>query len=257
MPQPDTADTRLMAGSDPATALALLSRIPIKARFERGARAAWAYPLAGAAVAIWAIILAAGAWALGAHPWALALGVMGAMILATGAMHEDGLADCADGFWGGWERTRRLDIMKDSAIGTYGVLALLLVLAAEFAALSALFTGAFWPAAGMILAAAMLSRAGMVLGMAAMKHARDTGLAHQTGRPTPRTAALATVIALMASALTAGLGTTVILAFVTCVLAATLALLAHRKIGGQTGDVLGMIQKTSYVAMVVVAAHLI
>ena len=49
-------------------------------------------------------------------------------VIVTGALHEDGLADCADGFWGGWTKARRLEIMKDSVIGTYGMIALVLSL---------------------------------------------------------------------------------------------------------------------------------
>lgn len=69
-------------------------------------------------------------------PESLAIGLsILATILLTGAIHEDGLADCCDGFGGGWDKHRILSIMKDSSIGSYGVLALILVLLLKFVAL--------------------------------------------------------------------------------------------------------------------------
>ncbi len=100
----------------------------------------------------------------------------------TGAMHEDGLADCADGFWGGWTRTRRLEIMKDSRIGAYGVLALILAMGLRWQALIlALPLGMQgW---GLWLAAQMLSRALMARTMATQPHARPGGLAASGTEP--------------------------------------------------------------------------
>ena len=53
-------------------------------------------------------------------------------VYMTGAFHEDGLADCADGFGGGWEKSQILSIMKDSRLGTYGAISLLLILGLKF-----------------------------------------------------------------------------------------------------------------------------
>ena len=70
-----------------------------------------------------------------------------AQALATGALHEDGLADSVDGFWGGATRERRLEIMKDSRIGSYGALALILSVLIRWTALSALLAeGSAWSA---------------------------------------------------------------------------------------------------------------
>ncbi len=72
-------------------------------------------------------------------PWTVALLLgMAASLLLTGAFHEDGLADSADGFGGGWEKTQVLTIMKDSRIGTYGTVTLLAALATKFATLHAM-----------------------------------------------------------------------------------------------------------------------
>ncbi len=66
---------------------------------------------------------------------------LGLLAMMTGAMHEDGLADTVDGFWGGWTVQRRLEIMKDSHIGSYGVIALVLSLGLRWMALSAAVRG--------------------------------------------------------------------------------------------------------------------
>ena len=125
-------------------ALSLLSRLPVPVDHsragERAATAAWAYPLVGAGLAG----LTGGlAWALsaaGLPPGPAAGLVLVAQVMLTGALHEDGLADSADGLWGGWERERRLEIMRDSRIGAYGVLALGLSLLLRWACLVAMET---------------------------------------------------------------------------------------------------------------------
>jgi hypothetical protein len=129
------------------------------------------------------------ALALGVAPGAAAAVAVGTQAMVTGALHEDGLADSADGLWGGWDKTRRLAIMKDSHIGTYGVLALILVMLLRWTALAALFAqGTPWAA---LIAAGALSRAPMAVLMAALPNARGTGLSHSVGRPDGVTAATA------------------------------------------------------------------
>src|SRR5690606_7211497 len=136
--------------------------------------------------------------AIGIVPGVAAAVVLAILALLTGAMHEDGLADSADGLFGGWEKVRRLEIMKDSRIGTYGMLAVLMVTLARWSALT------FLMATGHILAplvaAAMLSRAALPVIMYALPPARDDGLAVATGTP-PRAA----IILGLAVALVAGL----------------------------------------------------
>jgi len=130
-------DGPIRTGDIPA-AIGLLSRLPVPVDTDlatrRGARAAWAYPLAGLVVGALAGLVAQVALWLGLPPSIAALLALAAMIAITGALHEDGLADSADGLWGGWDRARRLEIMKDSRIGTYGVLALGLTLLLRAAA---------------------------------------------------------------------------------------------------------------------------
>lgn len=159
-------------------------------------------------------------------------------------MHEDGLADCADGFWGGFERARRLEIMKDSQIGSYGVLAMVLSVGLRWLAVATLLAagGWFWP----LVALEALSRSVMPSLMHALPHARKSGLSHAQGRPPLNAAMLAAgvgaAIALM------GLGW-VAFKLAALIALATFALgaLAQRKVGGQTGDVLGASQQIALI----------
>ena len=155
------------------------------------------------------------------------------MALATGGLHEDGLADTADGLWGGRDTARRLEIMRDSRVGAYGVLALGLMLLLRFAALAALFEAG---QALLLIAAAAVARFGMAAMMALLPNARRDGLSQATGRPGPVPVAGALGLSILAAMLT---GLPLI-----CWLAAGLTLgwlawQATRKIGGQTGDILG------------------
>ncbi|WP_084667814.1 adenosylcobinamide-GDP ribazoletransferase [Nioella nitratireducens] len=230
-------------------ALGLLTRLPLPGAPDmgRGAAAAWAWPLAGLApgglmvLAVWA------ASGLG-EGLAAALGLAVAA-MATGAMHEDGLADTADGFWGGWTVERRLEIMKDSRIGTYGVLALILSLLARWSLVAGLVgSDAFAP---VVLSAAMLSRGPMVGLMAWMEPARPGGLSRAVGRPPLSAAWLGGGVALLLALLLCG-GAAIWAALAAVVVAVALGRVAQAKVGGQTGDVLGASQQLSEIAVLAV-----
>ena len=250
--------TALLAISDVAAALGLLSRLPISVdtdrATERGASAAWAYPLAGLILALIAGAVAQTALWLGL-PSTIAAGLtLATLIITTGAMHEDGLADSADGLWGGWDKDHRLKIMKDSFIGTYGVLVLALSLLFRWSALGVVLDhGMLWPA---ILVYAMLSRAMMVPIMTALPHARTEGLSHSVGRPPPQTAYIALAIAAVATLVLVQIWALWLIA--ACALTAfTCAAIAKSKIGGQTGDILGATQQLTEIATLLTLAALL
>lgn len=235
-------DTPLALPEDIRTACMLLTRLPMTAgaTSERMKQAAWAFPLAGLLLALLAgLIGGLGQWS-GLPASLTALLVLATVTIISGAMHEDGLADTADGFWGGWDRPRRLEIMKDSHIGTYGVIALLLSFGARWAALVVIIGQGnwLWP----VIAVACLSRAAMPVVMHSLPNARTSGLSHHAGRPDRNTVLLGIVIAVTLAVFTTGL-----LAFklvILCGLATVaMAALARHKIGGQTGDVLGATQQ--------------
>lgn len=237
-----------LALRDIALALVLLTRLPLprlpEAAFTRQAQAGWAFPLAGLAVA--APVCALGALAVSAGlPPAVAAGlVLVVQVMLTGGMHEDGLADSADGLWGGTTRERRLEIMKDSRIGSYGVLALILSAGLRWSALAGLIAAGAW---GAVIAAAILSRAGLPALMTALPHARSDGLSHAVGRPGRGpawgAAVLAVVIALLLTG-NAALGA----ALWAALAVAAMGALAKAKLGGQTGDILGAAQQLAEIA---------
>lgn len=235
------------------SALTLLTRIPVAGSDARLSDAVWAFPVVGwiiavaQAVAAWVLLM----WDV---PAALCAGVVLAVgLVLTGALHEDGLADTADGLWGGWDRARRLDIMRDSRLGSYGALAMILGMGLRWGAMAALFEAGYVIAP--LLVAAGGSRAAMAAMMAATPHARRDGLGHSAGHPKGVRAVVALGLAC---------GVTIIAApgaFAACLLAMTATTVALRqiainRIGGQTGDILGATQQLAEIAaLLVLAAH--
>jgi len=237
-------------------AAVLLTRLPLPHlpanAFARGANAVWAYPLVGAGVGLAGMAAAQVALALGLPQLGAAALGLAAMMLMTGAMHEDGLADLFDGFWGGFTPERRLEIMRDSQIGTYGVLALIGVFTLRLSAVAALLDQN--PLA--LVAAAALSRAMMPLVMAALPNARRDGLSRSVGRPEGTTVTISLAIALVVALLCLGaVGVTALL--VALAVSAGVAALARAKIGGQTGDVLGATQQLGEAAVLLTCTALL
>ena len=192
--------------------------------------------------------------ALGLPAVIAGLVALACLTISTGALHEDGLADSVDGLWGGFDPARRLEIMKDSHIGSYGVLALVFSLALR-GTLLALLLETTQPEIA-LLVPATLSRAMMPLVMAGLPHARNSGLSHSVGRVSKATAivaiALSTVIA-VALLGPGGFGVVVVALGSTAICMG----LAKAKIGGQTGDILGATQQVSEIAILLAMAALL
>ena len=209
-------------------------------------------PLAGLILALPAALTLAAGWRIGLGPFLAATLAVAVMVLATGALHEDGLADVADGFGGGATPERRLEIMRDSRIGAYGGVALVLALALRIGALATLLDRTGYAAATALLLAASWSRVAALAPMVLLPPARPWGLSAAVGRPGRATlaTALATGLGLALLALPLGLpfhgvGLMILLAGL-----ATLGLtrLARHEIGGQTGDVIGACQQAAEIA---------
>jgi adenosylcobinamide-GDP ribazoletransferase len=213
-------------------------------------------PLAGlllglvpAAALIVALILDLG-------PWLSAMLAVAAMVLATGALHEDGLADVADSF-GGTTRDKRLEIMRDSRIGSFGATALFLALALRIGALAEIVSRADALAAvAAILITASLSRTAGLMPLVFLPPARRDGLSHAVGQPPRETfwlaAGIAGAIAVALGALAGlppfGIALTIVLSGL-----AGLALtgFAARHLGGQTGDIVGAAQQVAEIAALI------
>src|SRR4051812_16900336 len=216
-------------------ALAVLTIGPVRPRGDAGAlgaAAAW-FPVVGALVGL----AAGGAW-VAAEP-ALGAGVAGVvalvvMVVLTGALHQDGLADCADGFGVRGDRPRRLAVMRDSSTGAFGTVGLVawgLLLASALAAIP------HDHAIRTLVLAAALGRWGAVLHGALAAPARREGLgaAFAVG---PVAVAVATAIVLAgAVALGSASGLAALAAGVVAALATTAW--ARHALGGRTGDTLG------------------
>jgi adenosylcobinamide-GDP ribazoletransferase len=224
------------------TALAFLTRIPCGAlpssEVEDFGRAAKFFPLVGLMVGmLTAMVYAAAHWAF---PQEIAvLAAMAASIWITGAFHEDGLADAADGLGGGWTKEQTLAIMQDSRLGSYGAIALFLMLATKFQTLSYLDPRQV-PFA--LIAGNALSRLTPVLLMGVQDYVRTTGKGRAfSAKPAPNEWLLATVFGLAPLALLPGREGLAALALLPVWL--WFSRLLKRKLGGYTGDCLGAMQQ--------------
>ncbi|HEY9215723.1 MAG TPA: adenosylcobinamide-GDP ribazoletransferase [Ancylobacter sp.] len=236
--------------SDVPAALRFLSRLPVPRLGSEGSidsppdieRLGPAFPIAAALIGVTgALAFLIGHWLnLGNFISAtLAVGVLAAV---TGALHEDGLADTADAL-GGMNIPRRLEIMKDSAVGPFGVVALILSFALRIGALAALASISMLGAAGAIIAAASVSRLGALWILHALPPARPTGLSSSAGRPSRNTLQKAASIAAAIAAILVipSFGILSLLAGFLLGIVALFGLtrLADAQFGGQTGDVAG------------------
>lgn len=177
-----------------------------------------------------------------------------ALALITGALHEDGLADCVDGFFGGYTSEQRLAIMKDSRIGAYGALALVFSVTLRIAALARVFEAeGAWRTGLVLILAAALSRALALVPLVLLESARTTGLAAGIGMlPHSGLRQMAWVMgALMALALALGVRLEPLLqaAMAAGAVAYGVARLSQDKIGGATGDVAGACQQLTELAL--------
>jgi adenosylcobinamide-GDP ribazoletransferase len=241
---------------DLIAATLFLTRVPLVHRLGTPSglsRALRAFPLVGAAIGLVAALVYWLATVFGLAPLPAALLTIGATAGLTGALHEDGLADCADGFGGGRDRAAKLAIMRDSRIGSYGVLALVLGVGLRAGALADLTPS---DAAAALVAAHAASRAAMPLVMALLEPARSDGLAAGLGRPSELVLAQAVILGVLLCALVTGpFAGIVALSFAALVLAG-LESLARRQIGGYTGDVLGAAQQVTEIAILLALSAL-
>jgi adenosylcobinamide-GDP ribazoletransferase len=243
--------------TDVRIAIAFLTRVPMPhpdgAQPENFVRAHRAFPLVGAAIGLVVALLYLGLTALGLPNLAAAALALGASALLTGALHEDGLADMADGFGGGRDRAAKLEIMRDSRLGTYGALILLVSFAAKLSALATLPKVLVVPA---LVTCHALARGILPAMVIALPPARKDGLAAAVGTPSHATAAIAAGSALVIAFVALPWTVALVAAFVAAVCACIVGRLALRQIGGQTGDVLGAAEQVAEIAILLLLASL-
>lgn len=241
--------------------LIFLTRLPVPQRLGGQHRqlssAARAFPVAGAVIGgLSGLALLAAHGAGVGYTIAASVAVL-AGVLVTGALHEDGLADVADGFGAGGSKERKLEIMRDSRIGTYGVLALVLAVLLKVAALSSMITAAqsVWHVPLFLIAAGALSRTFMTIGMRALPAARTDGRSAEAGQPTAHDLRQAMIPGFGGGCvilwLAGGLWTVIAALLAGSVAYYILKRIAVRHIAGQTGDVLGAIQQITEIAILI------
>lgn len=221
-------------------------RVPDFARLPR------MLPLAGTILALPAAATLLAAWSAGLGPFLSATLAVAVMIATTGGLHEDGLADFADGLGAGGDRSRMLTIMRDSRIGSYGAMALFLGLALRIGALATLLDRIGPPAATGIVLAAALSRVAALTPMVLLPPARSDGLSASAGRPESGSLLIAGGLGLLVAlaGLALGLDLAGLAAMVALAGLAALVVtgIARRRLGGQTGDVIGACQQAADIA---------
>jgi adenosylcobinamide-GDP ribazoletransferase len=243
-------------------ALQFLTRVPVPAWV--GFQPAWLhqsarhFPAVGLCVGALAALVLWGA----AHCWSALIAVllsMAATVWATGAFHEDGLADTCDGLGGAVTREKALAIMKDSRLGTYGAVGLLLVLALKAAALHALALRDLLVVLALLPLAHAWSRAATVVLLRALPYGGDAE--HAKAKPMAQQVDGHGLALALAWAVIAGTGAAVfvnleVLLWALLAAAAVTAWMARwlqRRLGGYTGDALGATQQFTELAIYLAA----
>jgi adenosylcobinamide-GDP ribazoletransferase len=176
-------------------------------------------------------------------PVALVLSMI-AGILITGAFHEDGFADVCDGFGGGWTKEKILDIMKDSRVGAYGVIGIVLLLLLKYILLSSINTSDLWI---VLIAGHSFSRLCAVLIVTASKYVRENEDAK--AKPLAKSITVKEIL----PAITFGIVPLILFMDIKVLLLLPLPLLGTfylryyftKWIGGYTGDCLGATQQVT------------
>jgi len=247
--------TRPNLVEDIRAGLGFYTRLPVAPTPLDGgalARALWTGPLVGVLVGGFGAAAYGVAAALGLSPWLAAALAVGAALVITGGLHEDGLADTMDGFGGGMTPERKLAIMRDSRIGTYGVSALVLVLVLRVGALASLADAALVLSA--LVAAHAASRAALPAFMTWVPPARTDGLSAAAGRPSGASAIAAMVLGVIALGFGLGPERGAVAFMLVGSAGMAMAWLCRRQIGGQTGDVLGALQQVGEILVLITAA---
>lgn len=242
--------------ADIVMALRFFSRLPTGSRpHERPdlSRIAMALPFASILIGLVPAALLFGLVRAGVPPLFAAFLAAAVFAIVTGAMSEDAAADAADGLFGGTTPEKRLEIMKDSRHGSYGVLAIVFVVGLKVAALAAIAARNPLAAAMVWVAATMLARSGALYLALVLPPARASGVSATAGQVSRNGFAIglvfASVIAIaMAAPFTSLLGLVFALALAAAIVWGWTAL-CRKLAGGQTGDLIGALQALLEIAL--------
>ncbi len=214
--------------------------------------ASWSFPIVGVIVGSFGAFSILLAHLVNIPTVAIALIALLFMAFLTGALHEDGMADIADGFGGGKNRDNKLSIMRDSQIGTFGALTLFAILGLKTIAISALLESeSIWMASAAIIATHATARASMVPVAYFLPLASESGLAQSAGKPHQSTVLISISIAVLISLVLLPILSAITATIVSIATTAIIAILAFRQIGGYTGDVLGAVEQSCETTMLI------
>jgi adenosylcobinamide-GDP ribazoletransferase len=244
--------------TDIRTGLAFCTRLPLRfgAPAEGNlAQSSWTFPVIGAGIgAVGALVYWLG-YGAGSSSFVAATLAVTATVIITGCLHEDGLADTADGFGGGATTERKLEIMRDSRSGAYGVVALVLSILLRVGAIASLVDPGLVVAA--LIAAHAGARAAMPLFMATVPRARQDGLSASAGSPPGGSVLAAVLLGLLALWVCLGFGIALVGILLVVVGLWLMARLSLKQIGGQTGDVIGAVEQMSEILILLTASALL
>jgi adenosylcobinamide-GDP ribazoletransferase len=251
----DYAETLQKLITDLRIGISLCTRLPIGPTSAIGegdvARASWTFPIAGLLVGLAGAIAYWLAVRVNVAPLPAAALALVVTLLLTGVMHEDGLADTADGL-GGKTREQRLEIMRDSRIGTFGACALAVSLMLRWSALADIAEPRIVALA--LICAHVAARACVPAFMHLVPPARADGLSSGAGQPPFASVITGLLLGIVSLLLAFGPTGATITLLLLLIVALLLARVAIRQFGGQTGDVLGALEQVCETTILLVAA---
>lgn len=244
---------RIIADIRIALSLSTILPVGLAKPIDNGeiAQASWALPVAGLVVGLAGALVYAIVRRMGLPSDSAAVLALSATVLVTSAIHEDGLADTADGLGGGKSREQKLEIMRDSRIGTYGACALGLSILARWSGLTNIAEPA--SAASALVVAHVAARAQLPVFMWLVPPARSDGLSAGAGQAPAQSAMIAAGLGFLCLVFGLGLGEAFMGLLLLSLVGIGWAWLATRQVGGQTGDILGALEQTSEIAILLMA----
>ena len=258
-PQPESPPSGLTGcWRDFVRAATFLTRIPFQIDEAEAARplatAALGFPLVGLMVGVIGAIAFVIANAVGLPQLASALIAVAATALVAGGLHEEGLANTMDGLLSGKDRDNSLHIMRESALGKFGMLSLIFVVGLKVAAIEALEPGM---AAASLVAAEVAGRTVLPVVLMLIPPARAEGLSFQAGRPRKENATLTLLLGSALVMLMLGIGSGLVTVVIIAALCALMTRVATLRLGGHTGDALGAIEQITATAVLLTAAAVV
>jgi len=254
----DYAETMQNLAADLRIGISLCTRLPLSpaAPVADGdvARASWTFPIAGLLVGLAGALVYWLAVRANVAPLPAAALTLTATMLLTGAMHEDGFADTADGL-GGATRERKLEILRDSRIGSFGACALAASLMLRWSTLADIAEPRFVAMA--LIASHVAARACLPAFMHFVAPVRPDGLSSGAGQPPFSSVAAALVLGISCLLFSLGLKGAMLSLLILALAGWSMAGLAKREFGGQTGDVLGAVEQIGEAAVLLVASAIV